>query len=253
VGSRSFEDLLSEAEAAPIHGWDFGWLTGRASEDRPSWHFMELVAHRMRRSSSALDLQTGGGEWLSRVPIVAPFTVATEAWPPSLTSASELLSKRHVHLVAAHGDRPMLPFATRSFDLVTSRHPIQTWWSEIARVLRPGGTFLSQQVGPHTLRELTEFFLGAQTGRSTREPELARTEAEAAGFDVVDLRSEQLRVEFTDVGAIVYFLRLVIWIVPGFSVADHRERLRDLHQQILRDGRFVTHSARFLIEARKAA
>ncbi len=171
---------------------------------------MELAADRMRHASSALDLQTGGGEWLSRVPIVAPFTVATEAWPPNLNSAGERLSKRHVHLVAAHDDRPALPFATRSFDLVTSRHPVQTWWDEIARVLRPAGTFLSQQVGPHTLRELTEFFLGAQSERSGREPERAGAEAEAAGFDVVDLRSERLRVEFTDVGAIVYFLRLVI-------------------------------------------
>jgi len=55
----SFENLLSEAEAAPIRGWDFSWLTGRSSEDRPSWHYMELAADRIRHASSALDLQTG--------------------------------------------------------------------------------------------------------------------------------------------------------------------------------------------------
>jgi hypothetical protein len=61
---------------------------------------------------------------------------------------------------------------------------------------------------------------------------------------------EQLRVEFFDVGAVVYFLRKVIWIVPGFSVARYRDTLRDLHEQIRRDGSFVAHSTRVLFDAR---
>jgi len=43
-----------------------------------------------------------------------------------------------------------------------------------------------------------------------------------------------------------------VWIVPGFTVAAYRERLRDLHEQIGRDGPFVAHASRFLIEAVKA-
>ena len=34
---------------------------------------------------------------------------------------------------------------------------------------------------------------------------------------------------FDDVGAVVYFLRLVVWIVPGFSVERFEDRLRELH------------------------
>ena len=64
-----------------------------------------------------------------------------------------------------------------------------------------------------------------------------------------DLRDARLRAVFDDVGAIVYFLRLVVWTVPGFTVARYRDRLRDLHEQIQRDGPFVAHSTRFLIEA----
>ncbi len=52
-------------------------------------------------------------------------------------------------------------------------------------------------------------------------------------------------------GAVVYFLRLVVWIVPDFTVAAYRDRLRDLHEQIARDGPFVAHATRFLIEATK--
>jgi len=33
--------------------------------------------------------------------------------------------------------------------------------------------------------------------------------------EAVDLRTARLRTEFFDVGAVVYFLRKVIWMVPG--------------------------------------
>jgi SAM-dependent methyltransferase len=125
-------------------------------------------------------------------------------------------------------------------------------WAEIARVLTPGGTYFSQQVGPDSGHEVYDFFLGPQPlGRSDREPELARAEAEAAGLDVVDLRISESTMEFFDVGAMVYFLRKVIWFVPDFTVEKYRDRLEALHERIRTDGRFVAHSRRFLIEARK--
>ncbi|WP_433335697.1 class I SAM-dependent methyltransferase [Spirillospora sp. CA-294931] len=247
---RSFEELVAEAEAAPVEGWDFSWLDGRATEERPSWGYARSMAERMARASAALDVQTGGGEVLVGVPRLPPLTVATEAWPPNVAKATRLLRPRGVAVVA-DADEPPLPFADATFDLVVSRHPVTTWWDEIARVLAPGGTYFSQQVGPHSVFELVEFFLGPQPPevRARRDPEAARTDAEAAGLRVVDLRTESLRIEFHDVGAVIYFLRKVIWMVPGFTVARHLDRLRELHER-LQEGPFVAYSTRFLIEAR---
>ena len=42
--------------------------------------------------------------------------------------------------------------------------PATIWWDEIARVLRPGGTYFAQHVGPASAFELIEFFLGPQPG-----------------------------------------------------------------------------------------
>lgn len=50
----------------------------------------------------------------------------------------------------------------------------------------------------------------------------------------------------------IYFLRKVIRMVPGFTVGHCRDRLRALHERIEREGPFVAHTARFLIEAREA-
>jgi SAM-dependent methyltransferase len=249
--SPSFDELISEATAAPIHGWDFSWLEGRASEERPSWHYSEMVADRIRRTSTMLDLQSGGGEMLSHLPRFPALMVATERWAPNLALAATRLLPRGAYVVAAHDDRPALPFAGATFNLVTSRHPIQTWWEEIARVLRPGGSFLSQQVGPHSVGELTEFMRGPQPGGSTRDPQLSRMSAEAVGLSVEDLRVERLPTVFNDIGAVVYFLRLAIWTVPDFTVDAYRDRLLALHEHIERTGPFVAHATRFLIDASK--
>ncbi len=249
---KSFDELVAEAVAVDVSGWDFSWLDGRATEERPPWGYQRLLGERVGRAAVSLDVQTGGGEVLAGVPQRAARTmVATESWPPNIARAQENLRGKGV-VVVADEDRPPLPFADGVFDLVTSRHPVTAYWDEIARVLTPGGTYFSQQVGPDSGHEVYDFFLGPRPlGHSGREPELARVEAEAAGLEVVDLRTAELRMEFFDVGAMVYFLRKVIWFVPDFTVERYRDRLVSLHERIQAEGPFVAYSRRFLIEARK--
>jgi SAM-dependent methyltransferase len=248
---RSFESLVAEAESVPIEGWDFTWLDGRASEERPSWHYSERVADRIGRCSRMLDIETGGGELLASLARVPPLLVATEGWRPNVLVAAHRVHSRGGHVVMVGGIRPGLPFGDCTFDLVTSRHPVVTWWQEVARVLCPGGWFCSQQVGPRSVGELTEFMIGPQPPSAARDPETARAYAQAAGLEVHELRSETLRTEFRDIGAVVYFLRLVVWVVPGFTVDRYRERLEELHDQIVMSGPFVAYATRFLMEARK--
>ncbi|MFV9453792.1 class I SAM-dependent methyltransferase [Rhodococcus sp. NM-2] len=250
--ARTFEELVAEAESVSVDGWDFSWLDGRATEQRPSWGYQRLMGERLARADAALDIQTGGGEVLAGTTTMPPVMVATESWPPNVAKATALLHPLGA-VVVADADEPPLPFADGAFDLVTSRHPATVWWDEIARVLRPGGTYFSQHVGAASVFELVEYFLGPQPEkvRRGRHYEDESADAQAAGLDVVDLRFESLRIEFFDIGAVIYFLRKVIWMVPGFTVAEYRERLRELHDLIEAEGPFVAHSTRFLIEARK--
>ena len=50
----AFEDLIAEAEAAPVAGWDFSWLDGRATEQRPSWGYARLMAARLAGVGAAM-------------------------------------------------------------------------------------------------------------------------------------------------------------------------------------------------------
>lgn len=250
--TRTFDHLVAEAESVSVDGWDFSWLDGRATEQRPSWGYQRMLGERLSRVRSVLDIQTGGGEVLAGAGPLPPLTAATESWPPNIEKATRLLHPLGA-VVVADADEPPLPFGGDAFELVVSRHPVTVWWEEIARVLTPGGTYFSQQVGPASVFELVEYFLGPQPEevRRGRHPDDAQAEARKAGLEVTALRSERLRTEFHDIGAVIYFLRKVIWMVPGFTVGQYRDRLRELHERIEREGPFVAHTARFLIEARK--
>ena len=254
--AADFDTLIAEAAAAPVDGWGFSWLDGRATEERPSWGYARTLPHRLAPADAVLDVQTGGaevfGEALDRTDPRPRIVAATEAWPPNRAIAQRRL-RPEGGLVLAIGERDAFPLRTATFDLVTSRHPVATRWDEIARVLRPGGRYFAQHVGSGSNRELTDFLMGPQPLSGARSPERAADDAAAAGLEVVDLRAETMRVEFFDVGAVVWFLRKVIWTVPDFSVDGYREPLRRMHERIAAEGAFVSHSERFLIEAVRTA
>ncbi|WP_327353735.1 class I SAM-dependent methyltransferase [Streptomyces sp. NBC_01304] len=254
--THTFDELVAEAVAAPVAGWDFSWFEGRATEQRPSWGYQRSLSGRLAGATAALDVQTGGGEVLAgalaRASARPRLCVATEGWPANVAKATALLHPQGVAVVA-DAEEPPLPFASGAFDLVSSRHPVKPYFSEIARVLAPGGTYFAQHVGPASVFEVVEYFLGPQPEetRNARHPDLESAEASAAGLELVDVRPEKLRMEFYDIGAVVHFLRKVIWMVPGFTVEAYRPQLRVLHDQIEESGSFVAHSTRVLFEARK--
>ncbi|MBN1657690.1 MAG: hypothetical protein JXA93_04780, partial [Anaerolineae bacterium] len=60
------------------------------------------------------------------------------------------------------------------------------------------------------------------------------------------------KLTFTDVGAIVYYLKAIPWLVPGFSVDTHLESLLALHERLEQGERLMFAAKKYLIEARKA-
>jgi SAM-dependent methyltransferase len=246
------DSLVDEAADVSVEGWDFSWLDGRATEERPSWGYQRLLRQRLASATSALDIQTGGGEVLAGAGAenFPPTLVATEGWPPNVAKATALLHPLGA-VVVADPEEPPLPFADGAFDLVSSRHPATVLWSEIARVLAPAGTYFAQHVGSGTNVEISEYFLGPLQPGLGRHHEVEADRARSAGLEIVQCRNERLRLEFFDVGAMVFFLRKVIWTVPDFTVDSYRERLKDLHDQIEREGVFHSTMSRTLFEVRK--
>ncbi|MBF3215569.1 class I SAM-dependent methyltransferase, partial [Pseudomonas aeruginosa] len=71
-----FDALLVEAGRTPMRGWEYDY-GGRIRLEPPPWDFPGRMLERCRAAASLLDMGTGGGEWLSRLPYRPPLTVAT--------------------------------------------------------------------------------------------------------------------------------------------------------------------------------
>lgn len=247
---RGFDGLINEANEADVSGWGFEWLSGRATEERPSWGYSRLLARRLAAVRSALDIDTGGGEVIAEVSVLPDHMCVTESWPPNAARARELLGPRGVEVVESSPGGP-LPVPGGMFELVTSRHPVGANWPEIARVLATDGRYLAQHVGPGSAFDLIEYFIETTPEqRTSRHPDDEKAAAEAAGLEVVDLRAARCRMEFFDVGAVVYILRKCVWWVPDFDVDRYAAVLRRLDETIRAEGPLVAHSTRHLIEAR---
>src|SRR3954451_12894573 len=132
--SSGFDELVAEADSVDVSGWDFSWLNGRATEERPSWGYQRLQGARLGTAAAGLDIQTGGGEVLAAAERFPLTMVATESWPPNVALATQRLKPLGV-VELWEPDEPPLLFADNAFDLVTSRSLVTVWWDEIARVV----------------------------------------------------------------------------------------------------------------------
>jgi SAM-dependent methyltransferase len=234
----TFEQLAAEAQDAPFSGWDFSWLAARSTDEPLPWDYRSEVARLAAGASTLLDMGTGGGEVLSGLVPRPPRTVATEAWPPSVPVAARRLLPLGIPVVQDEGaaensaedaSQGRLPFRDGAFPLVTNRHE-SFLAAEVSRVLAPGGTFITQQVDMHTYDDLYRL-LGL---RVPEQPDswlpLAQRQLREAGLTVQVAMAGEERQRFRDVAGIIYYLRVIPWAVPEYTLDRCASRLRELHE-----------------------
>jgi SAM-dependent methyltransferase len=246
-------ETWKQEEQYPFSGWDFSHLDGRMLEEQAPWSYTSRAAEWMRQASSVIDLGTGGGERYLKLRAHWPKkVVATEEYPPNIKLATERLSPFGVRVVDVRlTEDGRLPFADGEFDLVLNRHSGFNP-QEVARILAPGGTFLTQQVHGLWAADLLAAF-GTKPQWPDATPEKYVPQLRAAGLAITEIREWSGKLSFTDVGAIVYYLKAVPWLVPGFSVETYMESLQTL-QRRLENGDSLTFAARkYLLEAHKGS
>lgn len=240
--------LVDEAVATPLRGWDFSALAGRAVSQALPWDYVELARAAAARAARVLDVDTGGGEVLAAL---TPPTgsIAVEPFPPNVPVATARLRPLGVEVRPRGG--PRLPVEDGEVDLVLDRHgafhPV-----ELARVLSGGGTLVSQQVGHRNDVEINDA-LGVPLvdDDALVSPEATVARLTAAGFAVERCEESWPTTAYRDVGALVLQLRAVTWQVAGFDPAAHLDGLRRVHRHIREHGSFVVTSHRLLVVARR--
>ena len=232
-----FNFLIQEAEAH-FSGWDFSYISDREAEAPLRWSYISEVLFHVRQARAMLDMDTGGGEILSRFHPFPPIAYATEAYSPNIPVASKRLEPLGVTVLAIDEEEPKrLPFSDETFDLVLNRHGYY-WPAELHRIMQPGGIFITQQVGNRNDIGI-RLLLGAPNAEVIEEwDDLASAvgSMEKVGFRITKSLEDYYQQRFYDVGAIVYQLKAVPWQIPDFSVERYFDRLKAIHNQIQMDG-----------------
>ena len=240
-----------EEEAAHICGWDFSHIAECHEEvGALSWDYREEILARLRPQMRILDMDTGGGEFLLSLGHPWENTAATENYAPNVALCRERLLPLGVDFRQAAGSG-YLPFEANTFDLVLNRHgdfdPEQ-----IFRVLKPGGLFITQQVGAENDRELVELLCGAAPLPFPEQyPGPVAERFRRAGFRILDCRESFRPIRFYDVGALVWFARIISWEFIGFSVERDLDRLFCAQAQLEQTGCLSANTHRFFLIAEK--
>lgn len=247
-----YQHWLAEEKIAHIHGWDFSHILGKYTEETDlPWDYHKLILHYITPETRLLDIDTGGGEFLLSLGHPHHLLAATENFPPNVRLCQDTLPPLGVDFRPADG-AGALPWPDASFDMVINRHGDFNP-AEIFRVLKPGGVFITQQVGADNDRELVEMLLpGTPLSFPEQRLAIAREKFLQAGF-TIEREAEAFRpIRFHDVGALVWFARIIEWEFPGFTVDGCLERLFALQEVIDRGGSIDGMTHRFMLAARKS-
>ena len=241
----------NEEDIAHIKGWDFSHIHGRYSEeDDLPWDYDKIVRSYLKPDMRLLDYDTGGGEYLLSLCHPYKNTAATEGYPPNFELCKERLSPLGIDLRYCK-NAAEIPFEDCSFDMVINRHG-DFDAAETYRVLKPGGIFVTEQVGEQNDMDLVKLVLpDAKTpfpglSLNVQEPKFVE-----AGFDILQADEAFRPIEFYDIGAFVWFARIIEWEFSGFSVDSCFDKLLKLQKQIEKAGKITGTIHRYLIAAKK--
>lgn len=242
---------MEEERAAHIRGWDFSHIRGRYEEEADlPWNYGALVRTHLKNTMDILDYDTGGGEFLLSLHHPYEKTAATEGYPPNVKLCAGQLLPLGIDFKECR-DPARIPFEDASFDLMLNRHGSFDP-AEAFRLLRQNGIFLTEQVGGENDRDLVELVL---PGTEKPFPHLTlarqRRAFQAAGFHILQAEEAYRPIRFYDVGAFVWFARIIEWEFPGFSVERCFDRLLDMQTLIEKNGQIRGTIHRYLILAQK--
>lgn len=237
-------------ESAAFQGWDFSRLNGRMEEEPLPWDYKSIIGQHLRPGHQLLDMGTGGGEFLLSLKHPYQNSSVTEAYPPNVALCMEHLAPLGITVRQINDDNK-IPYDDAQFDIVLNRHE-DFDAQEVFRVLKPNGIFITQQVGGENNRGLSKLLIDDFTP-SLLQHNLAANQSllQNAGFTIQQSNEYFPTIRFTDVGAIVYFAKIIEWEFPNFSVSKCFDALLQLQKLMEAQGFVESREHRFLMVCAK--
>ena len=245
-----FYQLIAGALAQEFSGWDFAFMKDRSHYEALTWDYPAIVREHMPNAKAMLDMGTGGGEFLSTLAPFPPLTAATEGWDVNYPIAQKRLEPLGIQ-VHHYTDDANLPFADETFNLVINRHESYDA-KEIYRIMKPGGRFITQQVGRYNDVDINEVVTGIRPDEGVWSVADGAADFANAGFKIVRTEEAFPITTYYDIAAIVFYLTVIKWAIDDFAVHKYITHLAGLHNQMEQGEPVKVKAHRYFIEAQKS-
>ena len=247
------EEWLKEESIAHIKGWDFSHINERYEEQEcMPWDYEKTIRKYLRDDMKILDYDTGGGEFLLTLNHPYHNTCATEGFPPNVKLCMETLAPLGIDIRECN-DAKNIPFENESFDMIINRHG-DFDSKEIKRLLKPGGLFITQQVGSENDRDLVEMVLpDLEKPFPDLNLPIQKQKFIDDGMKIIDSDEYFGPITFYDIGAFVWFAHIIEWEFDGFSVDKCFDKLVKMQEVLERDGKVSGTIHRYFLVAQKEA
>jgi SAM-dependent methyltransferase len=219
----TLEDLKHIAETVgERRGWDFAPV--RNDHDPYPWDYHEVARRYLTPLQRVLDIGTGGGERFLQLAEYFGSGIGIDADPEMVDVARHNTPDNvNCRVKFLPMDAAELEFPDESFDVVLNRHA-PAYVDEITRVLRPGGHFVTQQVGARNTANICALFGCGPGGEYDEEPDQIVTAwvegFQALGFAVRCRAEYDVPYYFLDAESLLFWLK-AIPIPQDFDLERH--------------------------------
>lgn len=243
------EQWIQEEKFA-FSGWNFSHIDGRWDSEKLPWDYREILLGYLKSTYNLLDMGTGGGEFLLSLKHPYVLTSVTEAYPPNVELCKQSLEPLGIKVSQTYDD-DKLPFDKETFDIIINRHESFDV-AEVFRTLKYGGYFITQQVGGENdidlSRRLIKNVIPPFPDHTLKN---SVSSLRKIGFEILQADEAFTGIRFFDVGALVYFAKIIEWEFPGFTVESSYDSLCKCQTEIEENGFIQGTEHRFIIVAKK--
>jgi SAM-dependent methyltransferase len=206
---QELDRLLDQVRAR--RGWDFSGMSDRRQP--VPWEYRDVVLRYLRSADVVLDVGTGAGEQLRGL---APFFghgLGIDADPDMVRLASEGAAAGNLRFGVCSEQLESVP---GRFDVIIDRHaPFDL--SAIVGHLRPGGYFLTQQVGERNMACVKEAL-----GQPSALPPISVQAVTGSGLRLLAFLEYDVEYVVVDIESLVFWLNA---LDPAHADIDGRSAL----------------------------